>query len=192
MSMEIASCEGRLGVGPDLDLGPDCFVRVGGDDDPVPAEVEVVQLAVGVVALEGRRVGFTVGVPCRAPAVCGVQGGCCEEGLDAGVEPGDAGVPVGDVADDFSVGVLVHDLRGVGLLCLLHGLVCFTCGYVRDTSEGVRYDDCLDDRVERRCVRNRLRQVAVGGLGGCSILEICHFRSLPFFSLLFFSSRGPL
>src|SRR5208337_4603629 len=152
LSIAPTSREGRLGVGPGLDLRPDRLVLVRGDDDPGAAEVDAVHFAVGVMALEGRRVGLVFEVPCRDPAVCGVEVSCGKDRSSAGVEPGEAGVPVGDVPDNFCIVVLVLDLRGVGLAGLFHTGVCYTSGHVGYTSEGVRYDDCLDDRVERRRV----------------------------------------
>ena len=190
--MGIASCQCRLGVGPGLDLRPDRFVAVGRDDKPVPAEVERVDLAVGVVALECRRVDFTVAVPGRDPAMGSVERCCGEQGRDPGIEPGKARVPVGDRAHDFCVVVLVHDLCGVGFAGLFDACVCFTCGHVRDTSEGIRYDDCLDDRIEGRRVLNRVGEIAEGGLGGCSILEVCHFFHILSLFLFVFVSRRPL
>ncbi len=178
VSMGTTSGEGRLGVGPGLDIRPDRLVAVRSDDNPLAAEVKAVHFAVGVMTLEGCRVGLVLEIPRRDPPVCSVEVSCGEDRSSAGVEPGEAGVPVGDVPDDFCIVVLVRDLRGVGLTGLFHTGVCYTSGHVGYTSEGVRYDDCLDDRVERRRIRNRFCQVAEGGLGGCSILEVCHSFSL--------------
>ena len=46
-------CEGRDGVRPGLDRCPDCLIRVGREGDPVTAEVQHVEFAVGIVAPEG-------------------------------------------------------------------------------------------------------------------------------------------
>lgn len=179
--MRFTSGKGRLGVGPGLDPLPDRFVRVGRDDDPVPVEVEKVDLTVGVMALEGGRVGFLVEVPGRDPAVCSGDRTGSEQCCGAGGEIGQAAVPVGQVPDNLCLVVLVQDLRGVSLAGLLHTGVGDTSGYVGHTSEGIRYNNCLDDRVEGRRVLNRVCQIAEGGLGGSSILEVCHFLSSPFF-----------
>src|SRR5208337_434249 len=93
LSIAPTSREGRLGVGPGLDLRPDRFVTVGGDDNPLAAEVKAVHFAVGVMALEGRRVGRVLEVPCRDPPVCSVEVSCGEDRSSTGVEPGEAGVP---------------------------------------------------------------------------------------------------
>ncbi len=62
------SRQGGNGVGPCLDECTDGVVRIGGDPDLVPAERDVVHLAVRVVALQGARVGLGLGVTGRVSA----------------------------------------------------------------------------------------------------------------------------
>src|SRR5512147_1996510 len=62
------SGECRYGVCPRLQPAPDRLVRIGGEAHAVPAEVHVVALAVGVVALQGCRVLLAAEVPGGGPA----------------------------------------------------------------------------------------------------------------------------
>jgi len=173
--MVFPSREGCLRVSPGLNLGPDCIVRVGRDGDPVAAEVHVVDLTIRVVAPECRGIELALVVACRLAAVGSSYAGVCEDRSDAGVEPGEGVVPVGQGPDDFcAAGILVHDLCRVRLLGLLDWLVCYTCGYVSCTSEGIRYDDRLNDRIEHGCICNRVRKSADCGLDIGVWNEICH------------------
>ncbi|MDD1695672.1 MAG: hypothetical protein LUQ54_02130, partial [Methanoregula sp.] len=49
--------EGCDSVCPGLDRGPYCLIRVGRQADPVTAEVQHIQLAVGVMAADGCAEG---------------------------------------------------------------------------------------------------------------------------------------
>jgi len=70
-------------VCPGLYFREDRVVRVGRDAEPVPGEVDEVQLPVGVVALEGRGVGVFLRVVDDRSAVRGRKVGVCHEEGDA-------------------------------------------------------------------------------------------------------------
>ena len=126
------------------------------------------------MALQGGRVGLAPRIPYRrAPVGCG-QGRVPEDCGRAGIEPGDRGEPPGLVANGLRVGVLVYDLRHVGLLGLLYRLVADAGGLIGCTCKRVGRDDRLDDRVERRRVCDRVREDANRGLYGCLFV-----RNLP-------------
>ena len=114
-------------------------------------------------------------------AVCGV----CEDGGDAGVEPGDRAVGLGGPPDNFCVVVLVHDPCGVGLADLFYGRVAGARAHNRYTPERVVQDDGLDECVERGDVLDGGRQFAARTLHVGVLAEVCHCSS-SFFSL----SRG--
>ena len=111
-------CEGCDSVRPGLDLGPDRFVRVGLERNPVTGEREVVQLAVRVMAPEGRAEGLVLGVPHCGPAVCRCKVGACEQCSGPGSEPCDGVELAGVIAYGLCVYVLVNDLGRVGLTVL--------------------------------------------------------------------------
>ena len=88
------SGEGCYSVSPGLDRGPDGLVRVGREADPVTAEVQHIQFAVGIMAPDGCAEGVILCIMECSSTVCRGHGSSSEQRGYTGVEPGDGVEPV--------------------------------------------------------------------------------------------------
>ena len=162
------------GVRPGLDIRPDCVIRVRSDGDPVAAEVHHVDLAVGVMALQGRGEAILPEVVDHGSAVGRADRSSGEHRSHTGIELGQRVELVAARANGLGLGVLVDELGGVCLLGLLDRVMGHTAGHIRYTLKGIVVDDRLDDRVERRDIRNGFCKGADCTLDICTLYEICH------------------
>ena len=165
-------------VRPGLNIRPDCVIRVRGDGDPVAAEVHHVELAVRVVAPQGCAEGILPEIVDHGAAVCRADRSGSKQCSHAGIELCQGVELVAARANGLGIGVLIDELRGVCLLGLLDRGVALTGSHIRYTLKGIVGDDRLDDRVERRNVRNGFCKGAGCTLDICTLYEICH-SSLP-------------
>ena len=112
------------------------------------------------MALQGSREGLVRGVAERRARVgsreCGVGQDCSSTGIEAGNRAEFPGL----VAYRLCIGILVHDLHNVGFLGLLYRLVVDAGALIGCAGKRVVGDDRLDDRVERRHICNRGRELA--------------------------------
>ena len=107
-----------------------CFVGV--DLQIFSGEGEEVDFAGGVVDFEADVPAVFCGV-----AVCGCDGGCCEDFCDDVVVGGAGGGGDGDCADGLSEGVEVFDGGFVVFGGGTDAVDCFACGHVVGCAEGV-------------------------------------------------------
>ena len=82
-------------------------------------------------------------------------------------------------ANGLGQGVLIDKLRGVCLLGLLDRGVAFTGSHIRYTLKGIVGDDRLDDRVERRNIRNGFCKGAGCTLDICTLYKSAILHSRP-------------
>ena len=162
---------------PGLNIRPDCVIRVRGDGDPVAAEVHH-EFAVRVVALQGCREGILPEIVDHGATVCRADRSGCKDRSHTGIELCQGVELVAARPDGLGFGVLINELRGVCLLGLLDRGVALTGSHIRYTLKGIVGDDRLDDRVERRNIRNGFGKGAGRTLDICTLYEICH-TSLP-------------
>ena len=162
------------GVRPGLNIRPDCVIRVRGDGDPVAAEVHHVELAVRVMAPQGRAEGVLVEVVDHGTPLGRADRSSSEHRSHTGIELCQRVELVAARANGLGLGVPVDELRGVGLLGLLDRVVALTGGHIRYTCKRVVVNDGLDDRVERRNVYNGFSKGADCTLDICFLYEICH------------------
>jgi hypothetical protein len=117
--------------------------------------------------------------------MCRVVGSIGKHGCDTSGVAGDRVVALRVAADALCVAVLVHEFCRVHFLGLLYGLVVGARAHIRYTPEWVVSDDRLDERVERRDVRDRVRELANRTLHVGFLDIVCHVSIPPF--CLFFS-----
>ena len=165
-------------VRPGLHIRADCIILVGGDGDPVAAEVHHVELAVRVVAPEGCAEGIAPDIMDHSAAVGRGDRSGGKQRSHASVETGKRVELVVARADGLGQCVLVDHLRGVGLLGHFDRRVALTGSHIRYTLKGIVGYDRLDDRVERRNIHNGFCKGAGRTLDICTLYEICH-SSLP-------------
>src|SRR5690606_1743512 len=131
-----------------------------------------------VVAPEGCAEGIAPDIMDHGAAMCRADRSSGKQRSYASVETGKRVELVAASADGLGQGLLIDKLRGVCLLGLFDRGVALTCSHIRYTLKGIVGDDRLDDRVERRNIRNGFCKGAGCTLDICTLYEICH-SSLP-------------
>ena len=96
-------------VRPGLNIRPDCVIRVRGDGDPVAAEVHHVELAVRVVAPQGRREGVLPEIVDHGSAVSRADRSSGKQRSHAGIELCQGVELVAARANGLGIGVLIDE-----------------------------------------------------------------------------------
>jgi hypothetical protein len=163
--MSITLREGCDGVCPGVDLCEDRVIRVEHDADLVAGEIHVVNLAVGVVAPECRGERVLVRIVDSCSGVCGRKRGACHDDGNSCIETGDGVVLLHAGADVLCIGIFPHQVGPEGALGDCNRVYCHTTDSVCGAGERVVCDDCVDERLERVRVRDRVRESPGCGLG---------------------------
>jgi len=134
----------------------------------------MVDLPAGVVALDGRRIPFGLGIICRVATHGGGQFGISEDLGLHGVEAGHGGGTGGDGPCGDRIVILVDDPGSIALPGLLHRWHGTAGGLVGGASERVVGQDCLHDSVEGSHIGDRVREFPDCRLYGALCDKVCH------------------
>ena len=163
--VKVGSGECRDAVSPRLDLCENRVVRVGRDIDVVAGNGHRVDLAVRVMAPDSCRIRIQVRVVDARAAMLGCKRGACHDDGDTGVKTGFRAVLLGRVPDVLRIGIFPHQAGPVGALGDRDRVHRHAAHRVCRAGERVARNDCVNERLERVRIRDRVCESPGCGLG---------------------------